>query len=85
MTFHYKQTKIDHNKPDLIFLEKMEKICYIVDVACPFDPQIEKKEKDKAKNYTDLKYKIFKMWKNEVTKVYFVQVVIGASGRFRKI
>ena len=28
------ETKIDHNKPDLILLEKKEKICYIVDVAC---------------------------------------------------
>ena len=48
------ETKIDHNKPDLIFLEKKE-ICYIVDVACPFDPQIEKKEKDRVKDYTNLK------------------------------
>ena len=31
------ESKINHNKPDLILLEKKEKICYIVDVACPFD------------------------------------------------
>ena len=68
-TFQYKQTKIDHNKPDLILLEEEEKICYIVDVVCIFDPQSEKKEKDKVKNYTDLKYLILKMWKNEVTTV----------------
>ena len=49
-------------------LEK-EKFCFIVDVACPFDPQIEKKENDKVKNYVDLKYDTLKMWKNEVTKV----------------
>ena len=42
------ETKTDHNKPDLILLEK-ENICYILDVACPFDPQIEKKEKDNGK------------------------------------
>ena len=40
-----------HNTIDLILLEK--EICYILHVTCPFDPQIEKKEKDKAKNYTD--------------------------------
>ena len=78
-TFQYKQTKIDHNKPDLIFLEKKEKIFYMVDAACPFDPQTEKKEKDKLKNYTDLK-----MWKNEVTKVYIVLVVIGTLGMVSK-
>ena len=42
------EMKINHNKPDLIVLEK-EKIWYIVDVACPFDPQIENKGKDKEK------------------------------------
>ena len=56
------ETKTDHNKPDLILLEKKEKICYIVDVACPFDPRIEKKRKDKVKSHDDLK-----MRKNEVT------------------
>ena len=42
---------------------------YIVDVACPFDPQTVKEENNKVKNCTDLKYEIFKIWKNEVTKV----------------
>ena len=68
--------KTDHNMPDLILLEKKQ-ICYIVDVACPFDPQIEKREMDVVKDYTDLKYEILKMWKNQVTKVYIVLVVIG--------
>ena len=45
-------------------------ICYIVDAAYLFDPRIEKKEKDKLKNYTDVNDEILKMWKNEVTKVY---------------
>ena len=65
---------------DLILLEKKQ-ICYIVDVACPFDPQIEK-EMDKEKDYTNLKYEILKMWKNQVTKVYIVLVVIGVQGWF---
>ena len=50
----------------------------------PYDPQIEKKEKDTVTNYTDLKYEILKMWKNEVTKVYIVPVVSGALGMFSK-
>ena len=71
-------TKIGRNKQDVILLEKKEKICYIVDVACPFDQRIEKKEKNKVKNYTDLKYEMLNVWKNEVTKVNIVPVVIGA-------
>ena len=79
-----RETKIDHNKPDLILLEMKEKICYIVYVASPFDPRIEKKEKNKVKNYADLKYGILKMWKNELTKVYIVSVVIDALGMASK-
>ena len=80
--FQYKQTKTDHDKPDLILLEK--EICYILDAACPFDSRIDKTEKDKVKKYADLKYEILKMWKNEVTKVYIVPVVIGALGMASK-
>ena len=66
------------SKPDLILLEKKEKICYIVDDACPFEPRIERKEK--VKHYTDYKYEVLEMWKNEVIKVYIVPIVIGALG-----
>ena len=78
------ETKIDHNKPDLILLEKKEKVCYIADVAYPFGPRIKKKEKDKVKNYTDLKHEILKMWKNEVIKVSIVPDVISALGMVSK-
>ena len=42
------ETEIDHNKPDLIFLEK---IYYIGHVACLFDPQIVKKKRVRQKNF----------------------------------
>ena len=32
------ETKIGHDKPDLILIEKKERIWHIVDVACLFDP-----------------------------------------------
>ena len=64
---------------DLILLENKE-ICYMVDVASTFDPLIEAKENDKVKNYTE----IFKMQKNEVTKVYIAPIVIGALGTVSK-
>ena len=54
------ETKINHKKAGLILLQK-KNICYIVDVVWLFDPQIEKKEKDMVKSYTDLKYEILKM------------------------
>ena len=75
-TVQYKQMETDHNKSDLIFLfDKKEKICYIYSrCAFPFDPQIEKKEKDQVKNYTDLKYDILKMWKKRSLRLTLFQL-----------
>ena len=38
------ESKIEHNRPDIVVIEKKSKTCYIIDVACPFDTRIEKKE-----------------------------------------
>ena len=74
------EIKIDHNKPDIVLLDKKEKTCYVIDVACPFDTRVEKKEKEKFEHYTDLKYELLKVWNTEVTKVYIMPIVIGALG-----
>ena len=74
------EIKIDHNKPDIVLLDKKEKTCYVNDVACPFDTRVEKKEKEKFEHYTDLKYELLKVWNTEVTKVYIIPIVIGALG-----
>ena len=37
------EVKIDHNRPDIILLEKSEKKCFFIDVVCPFDTRIGKK------------------------------------------
>ena len=37
------ESKIEHNRPDIVVIEKKSKACYIIDVACPFDTRIEKK------------------------------------------
>ena len=77
------EIKIDHNKPDLVLLDKKEKICYVIDVACPFDTRVEK-EKEKFEHYTDLKHELLKVWNMEVTKVYIIPIVIGALGTVTK-
>ena len=78
------ENKIEHNKPDLVLLDKKGKTCYIIDVACPFDTRVEKKEKEKFEYYNDLKYEVIKVWKSEVTKVYIIPIVIGALGTVTK-
>ena len=46
------EIEIDHNKLDLILLDKKGRTCYIIDVACPFDTRVEKKEKEKFEQFT---------------------------------
>ena len=54
------EMKIKHNKPDLVLLYKKARICYIIDVACPFDTRVEKKEKENFEHYINLEYELLK-------------------------
>ena len=74
--------KLEHNKPDLTIVDKEKKICYIVDVACPFDSRICSKEKEKEEKYNKLKYEIIKIGK--MKKVVIIPIVIGALGTVTK-
>ena len=74
------ESKIEHNMPDIVVIEKKSKTCYLIDVACPFDTRIEKKELEKKDAYCDLKYEIFKVYKGEVNKVFIIPIIIGALG-----
>ena len=78
------ESKIEHNRPDIVVIEKKSKTCYIIDVACPFDTRIEKKEMEKKDAYCDLKYEIFKVYKGEVNKVFIIPIIIGALGSVTK-
>ena len=39
--------ELDHNRPDITTIDKRNKVCWLIDVACPFDTRIDKKEKMK--------------------------------------
>ena len=47
--------KIEHNKADIMVLDKIERKWLITDVACPSDARVKDKEKEKVENYQDLK------------------------------
>ena len=46
---------LDHNRSDIVVLEKGGRVCSIIDVACTFDTRIEEKEREKIGHYQDLK------------------------------
>ena len=60
------------------------KTCFIIDVACPFNARIGKKEREKVEYYTDLKYEILNCWKGKVKKVLIIPIIIGALGLVTK-
>ena len=61
-------------------LDKKQNLCLVIDIACPFDTRIKKKEQEKIEYYNDLKYEILRCWNKEVDKVMILPIVIGALG-----
>ena len=70
----------EHNKPDIVVLDKMKWKCLIVDVPCLFNTLV--KEKEKIENYQDLKWELKWIWK--LRRVTVVPIVIGALSRKTK-
>ena len=73
---------LEHNQPDITVIDNKSKKCLLIDLACPLDTRIEKKEKEKCTNCSELKYEIAKIWK--MRKVEVIPVVIGALGTVTK-
>ena len=73
--------KLEHNRPDIVVMNKVNKVCHIIDIACPFDTRVSKKEQEKVEVYQDLKREITRLWKCQAT---IVPIVIGALGTLPK-
>ena len=78
------ERRLEHIKPDIVVLDKKQKVCLVIDVTCPFDSRINKKEQEKIEYYTDLKKEILKCWSKEVDKVMILPIIIGALGTVTK-
>ena len=72
--------KIEHNKPDIVVLDKIEQKSLIIDVPCPFDIRVNYKRK--IQNYQDLKREFKRIWK--LRRVTVVPIIIGALGTVSK-
>ena len=59
----------DNNRPDIVVLEKEGRVCFIVDVACPFDTRVAEKETEKIDHFLkDLKVEV--QLRSETAEVY---------------
>ena len=72
---------VEHNRPDIILIEKKENKWLLIDVAVPCDFNIVKTEEWKVEKYQDLAFEISRMYRVE-TKV--IPIVIGAFGTVPK-
>ena len=43
--------QIEHNRPDVVVLDKIERSCYVIDIAWPFDTRVLEKEQEKMEKY----------------------------------
>jgi len=68
---------IKANRPDIIYHNKAENMCLLIDVSIPDDNNLMSKEAEKLSKYKDLELEIRKMWN---TKTRVVPVVVGALG-----
>lgn len=73
--------EIQARRPDVVVHDKQNRRVTIIDVACPIDTNITKKETEKIMKYQDLKIEIEKMW-NVRGKV--IPIVVGALGAVTK-
>ena len=68
-------------RPDLVVVDKKERICKIIDFAVPRDSRIEQKEKDKMEKHQDLGRELQKTWN---VKVKIIPLVVGSLGAIPK-
>ena len=65
---------IQYRRPDIFVLYKTERTCHLIDIAVPGNKRIELKEHEKVDNYSELRWKVKKIW--NWSQVMIVPVVI---------
>ena len=73
---------IEARRPDIVIVEKEEKVCKIIDIAIPGGSRVAEKEREKVEKYQDLKREITRIW--FMRKVDVIPVVVGALGKITK-
>ena len=72
---------IESRRPDLVLVDKKERICKIIDFTVPGDSRIEEIEKDKIEKYQDLGRELQKIWN---VKVKIIPLAVGSLGAIPK-
>ena len=70
-------TALDHNKPDVVLIDREEKKWTVVDFAVPFDSNAARKETEKMEKYENLAAELRRM---HGVRVEVVPIVVGTLG-----
>jgi hypothetical protein len=68
--------EVTANRPDIIFKNKKEKTCTLIDVAIPADRNVVQKKAEKKLKYKSLCIEMQRMWNVKCTTI---PVIIGAT------
>ena len=68
---------IGANRPDIVIKDKLARKAYVIDISCPCDTNVFKKENEKIAKYQGLRAELQKMWNMDCT---VIPVVVGGLG-----
>lgn len=70
--------EVKHNRPDIVLIDKVSKVGYIIDIAVPHSSNLKSKISEKIKNYTLLAGEIKTQYK--LTKIIHAPIILSATG-----
>lgn len=74
--------KLQHNRPDIVLVDKKSKRVYFVDVSIPLDSNMQKAYDEKISKYAELSVEIGRVWNAGFPEV--LPIIISANGLVHK-
>lgn len=69
---------IHHNRPDITFVDKRQKIGYLIDITIPQTANLQTAHAEKITKYTELAAEVKALW--HLQKVHIIPLVISCTG-----
>ena len=73
----YTDRAIHHRRPDIVLIDKVDNRVKIIDIAVPWDVNIESKYREKVDHYKDLAIELSRLWQKQVT---IIPIIVGSLG-----
>ena len=74
--------KIGANGLDICFRKKKTNTCLLIDISCPADGNIARKQAEKLTKYSDLRVEVSRMWQCRTLVVPVVSGELGTARRY---